>query len=137
MLEFKQSDPVMKDWSIDKFATFLYHVYPKSPNRQNDRENLKSEPKKRLKQDSLISFLPKTQTPSVVKEQPKKGFSEIDAKLDAISLGGHVCHKKFGDGVVLNLDKKEHYIIVEFNGDVKKFIFPDAFYMGYLNLTEE
>lgn len=34
LLKFKNSDPVMKDWTIDKFATFLYHVYPKAPNRQ-------------------------------------------------------------------------------------------------------
>lgn len=34
LLNFKNSDPVMKDWSIDKFATFLYSTYPKSPKRQ-------------------------------------------------------------------------------------------------------
>ena len=34
LLNFKKSDPIMRKWSIDKFATFLYHVYPKAPNRQ-------------------------------------------------------------------------------------------------------
>lgn len=34
LLNFKNNDPIMKAWSNDKFATFLYSTYPKSPKRQ-------------------------------------------------------------------------------------------------------
>lgn len=34
LLAFKNADPVMKNWTIDKFATFLYRAYPRSPKRQ-------------------------------------------------------------------------------------------------------
>lgn len=135
LLEFKQSDPVMKDWSIDKFATFLYHVYPKSPNRQDDKENLKNDLKKSSKRSSFIS--PKDLMASAAKEQPRKEYPDIDAKLEVLSVGCHVCHKKFGEGVVVDINKIEHYIHVQFGQDLKKFVFPDAFYMGLLSTINE
>lgn len=36
LLEYKNSDPVMKEWSIDEFTHFLYHYYPRSQRHKND-----------------------------------------------------------------------------------------------------
>jgi hypothetical protein len=36
LLEFKNNDPDMKDWSINMFAVFLYRHYPKRPLKENE-----------------------------------------------------------------------------------------------------
>ena len=131
LLEFKQSDPVMKDWSIDKFATFLYHVYPKSPNRQNEGDYLESNLTQSSKREPKVSFIAKLPVQSVEK-QPNKCFPEIDAKLEILGTGSYVSHKKFGEGEVVEVNKIDKYIHVRFAGEVKKFVYPNAFYMGFL-----
>lgn len=135
LLEFKQSDPVMKEWSIDKFATFLYHVYPKSPNRQVEGERLESDVTKSLKREPKASFTTKFSVLPVEK-QPNRCFPEIDAKLEMLDTGSYVSHKKFGEGEVVEVNKADKYIHVRFTGDVKKFVYPDAFYMGFLMLDD-
>jgi hypothetical protein len=135
LLEFKQSDPVMKDWSIDKFATFLYHVYPKSPNRQKEGDNLVSDLTQSSKREQKVSFTTKLPVLSVEK-QPNKCFPEIDAKLELLDTGSYVSHKKFGEGEVAEVNKADKYIYVRFAGDVKKFVYPDAFYMGFLMMND-
>jgi hypothetical protein len=121
LLEFKNSDPVMKDWTIDKFATFLYFVYPKAPNRQDDVPVKTAAAVK-----SSASFVPKPQLPEVP--------SELAHKLEALDAGLEVTHKKFGTGEIVKIDKKENLIFIRFSNEEKKFKYPDAFLMGYLRV---
>ena len=45
-----------------------------------------------------------------------------------------VVHKKFGKGTVVKINKNEKFIYVRFALGEKKFIFPDAFLMGFLEI---
>ncbi len=58
---------------------------------------------------------------------------DLNAKLGTIDVGSHVRHKKFGNGTVTSINDK--YIYVKFFiGGEKKFIFPDAFERGFLEI---
>lgn len=39
LIAFKNQDPVMKNWSVDLFANFLYSEYPGRPPRENQNTN--------------------------------------------------------------------------------------------------
>ena len=54
--------------------------------------------------------------------------------LSQVGIGADVSHKKFGDGVVMWIDKGKKYLRVKFSVGEKQFIFPDAFVMGFLEL---
>ena len=43
-----------------------------------------------------------------------------------------VLHNKFGKGAVVKINKNEKFIHIRFTLGEKKFIFPDAFLMGFL-----
>jgi hypothetical protein len=43
-----------------------------------------------------------------------------------------VYHKKFGKGTVAKLNKNEKFIYIKFALGEKKFVYPDAFLMGFL-----
>lgn len=34
LIDLKNNDPIMKDWTLDQLAYFMWGVYPKAPNRQ-------------------------------------------------------------------------------------------------------
>lgn len=38
LIQFKNEDTTMRNWSIEKFATFLYSTYPKAPTKENKSE---------------------------------------------------------------------------------------------------
>ena len=56
----------------------------------------------------------------------------IEDVLQKITVESTVVHKKFGKGTVMKIDKNEKFIHVKFTVGEKKFIFPDAFLMGFL-----
>lgn len=47
-----------------------------------------------------------------------------------VSIGSKVRHTKFGDGIVKSLD--DRHIVVEFTGEETTFLYPSAFYKGFL-----
>lgn len=53
---------------------------------------------------------------------------------DSVKTGDHVEHKTFGNGIVMSIDDK--VIIVKFDTQEKKFLFPQAFEKGYLEVSE-
>lgn len=57
---------------------------------------------------------------------------EIESKLENLKIGSIVSHKKFGNGEVSRIDKDEKYILITYTTGEKKFIYPDAFHMGFL-----
>lgn len=67
---------------------------------------------------------------------PQQGQTETDVRilLDRLQTGSTVIHKKFGKGEVVKFNNNEKYLYVRFIVGEKKFIFPDAFLMGFLEI---
>ena len=66
--------------------------------------------------------------------QEKQTVHDLETKLEAIGIDSSVVHKKFGRGKVIKIDKNEKFIHIKFILGEKKFIFPDAFLMGFLEV---
>ena len=75
--------------------------------------------------------------PAVVVPSPQEQLTneELEAKLETISVDSTVVHKKFGKGTVVKINKNEKFIHVKFTLGEKKFVFPDAFLMGFLEVS--
>ena len=54
--------------------------------------------------------------------------------MASVGIGTTVRHKKFGNGKVVKINRNEKFIFVKFPVGEKKFVFPDAFDMGFLQL---
>ena len=54
--------------------------------------------------------------------------------MDSIGVDSTVIHKKFGKGTVVKINRNEKFIHIKFVVGEKKFVFPDAFVMGFLEL---
>ena len=72
-----------------------------------------------------------TQTTS---SRPFDKNAELMAKLERVTVGSIVFHKKFGKGTVVKLNNNDRYIYIKFALGEKKFVFPDAFVMGFLEV---
>ncbi len=59
--------------------------------------------------------------------------TDLKSKLDNIEAGSAVIHAKFGKGMVTSIDERNIYVKF-FIGGEKKFIFPDAFARGFLDV---
>lgn len=65
---------------------------------------------------------------------PNKAEIDLKAQLEALAVDSTVLHKKFGKGTVVKINKNNSFIHVKFFEGEKKFQFPDAFYMGFLEI---
>ena len=73
--------------------------------------------------------------PQPVVPQEVKLQEDLEEKLEAVTIGSVVYHKTFGKGTVTKFNKNEQYIFVRFHlGGEKKFVFPMAFEMGFLEI---
>ena len=63
-----------------------------------------------------------------------KDYFATKTQLDELTIGYTVLHKKFGKGIVVKINKNDKFIYVRFTVGEKKFIFPDAFEMGFLEV---
>ena len=81
--------------------------------------------------EPVRSAAPSTPTSSAALNE-----AEIDLKtqLEALAVDSTVLHKKFGKGSVVKINKNEKFIHIKFTLGEKKFIFPDAFLMGFLEM---
>ena len=70
----------------------------------------------------------------VSKPEPVSTSDDLKARLERIEIEDIVYHKKFGKGEVVKINKNEKFIFVKFMLGEKKFIFPDAFLKGFLEL---
>ena len=68
-------------------------------------------------------------TPSL---QPTQTEADIKEQLETLTVDSIVHHKKFGKGTVVKLNKNEKFIYIKFALGEKKFVYPDAFLMGFL-----
>ncbi len=67
-----------------------------------------------------------------VHPQPIQRETNLETKLEDLSEGSFVVHKRFGKGTVISIGDK--FIHIKFYEGEKKFIFPDAFVMGFLEV---
>ena len=61
---------------------------------------------------------------------------ELEKMLAKVKVGITVSHKKFGVGNILWISNDKKYIRVKFNVGEKTFVFPDAFIMNFLSISE-
>ena len=61
-------------------------------------------------------------------------MQDLETKLESIAIDSTVIHKKFGKGTVVKINKNEKFIHIKVTLGEKKFIFPDAFLMGFLEV---
>ena len=66
--------------------------------------------------------------------QENRAVQDLESKLETIGIDSTVVHKKFGKGTVVKINKNEKFIHIRFTLGEKKFIFPDAFLMGFLEM---
>ena len=59
---------------------------------------------------------------------------DIDKIQETLNVNSIVEHPKFGKGTVVRFNKNERFVHVKFLLGEKKFIFPDAFVMGFLKV---
>lgn len=81
------------------------------------------------------------QIPSTSNNEPvsvtpnSKGPSyDLKTRLESIEIEDIVFHKKFGMGEIVKIDKDSKFIVVKFTLGEKKFLFPKAFYDGFLEI---
>lgn len=88
--------------------------------------------------DPELTDTMKTDTPSRASSQtvPQQKQTEADVimMLDRLQTGSTVIHKKFGKGEIVKFNNNEKYLYVRFIIGEKKFVFPDAFLMGFLEI---
>lgn len=88
--------------------------------------------------DPELTDTMKTDTPSRASSQtvPQQKQTEADVimMLDRLQTGSTVIHKKFGKGEIVKFNNNEKYLYVKFIIGEKKFVFPDAFLMGFLEI---
>lgn len=59
---------------------------------------------------------------------------EIELKLKNLKVGCFVKHKKFGEGEITDINVDEKFILILYPIGEKKFVYPDAFHMGFLEM---
>lgn len=104
---------------------------------------------KRIEQRRTVIKVEKPKSTRIVQPEPARSAAsstptssaapnetEIDFKtqLEALAVDSTVLHKKFGKGSVVKINKNEKFIHIKFTLGEKKFIFPDAFLMGFLEI---
>lgn len=72
--------------------------------------------------------------PAVVAPNSDESSYDLKIRLENIEIESIVFHKKFGKGKVLKIDKDSKFIVVKFTLGEKKFLFPKAFYDGFLEI---
>jgi hypothetical protein len=84
----------------------------------------------------IVQPQPVKPTAAVVPSQESQTTHDLEVKLETIGVDSPVIHKKFGKGTVVKINKNEKFIHIKFTLGEKKFIFPDAFQMGFLEMRE-
>lgn len=86
------------------------------------------------KQTEPMKTEPSSAPSSETVPQQRQTETDVRILLDRLQTGSTVTHKKFGKGEVVKFNNNEKYLYVRFIVGEKKFIFPDAFLMGFLEI---
>ena len=101
---------------------------------------------KRAEQQRAAINVEQTQPKPIVQPQPvqpiavakpsheSQTMQDIESKLESIGVDSTVIHKKFGKGTIVKMNRNDRFIYVRFSIGEKKFLFPDAFIDGFLDI---
>ena len=89
----------------------------------------------RPKSTPIVQPQPAKSTAVAKSSQENRAVQDLESKLETIGIDSIVVHKKFGKGTVVKINKNEKFIHIKFTLGEKKFIFPDAFLMGFLEIS--
>ncbi|MBP3517088.1 MAG: GIY-YIG nuclease family protein [Parabacteroides sp.] len=103
-------------------------------NQQSSMDEVNLGPHLRVAEPIETTVRPKPAKPAVVAPRPQEPQTRhnLETQLESIGVDGTVVHKKFGKGTIVKINKNEKFIHVKFTVGEKKFMFPDAFLMGFL-----
>lgn len=103
-------------------------------NQQSSMDEVNWGPYLRVAEPIETTVRPKPAKPTVVVPRPQEPQTRhgLETQLESIGVDSTVVHKKFGKGTIVKINKNEKFIHVKFTVGEKKFIFPDAFLMGFL-----
>ncbi len=104
-----------------------YSAYSKSVEAVEDKRN-------KTKTDVNTQVVKPAAVTQTTSSRPFDKNAELMAKLERVTVGSIVFHKKFGKGTVVKLNSNDRYIYIKFALGEKKFVFPDAFLMGFLEI---
>ena len=114
-----------------------YSAYSRSNEPVEDKRTEQSRITVKVEQTQPAPIIQPQPTKTTVAEsvsQEKQTEKDLESKLESIGIDSTVVHKKFGKGTVVKFNKNEKFIHVKFTLGEKKFIFPDAFLMGFLEV---
>ena len=117
-------------------SVFSKFVEPVDTKRE-ERKRAESEEQERVRQNSSAEpeqFVKPTEAAPKPTVQTSDAEDILLEKLELFGVDSIVLHKKFGRGVVVKMDKNAKYIHIKFILGEKKFLFPDAFLMGFLEV---
>ena len=117
-------------------SVFSKFVEPVDTKRE-ERKRAESEEQERVRQNSSAEpeqFVKPTEAATKPTVQTSDAEDILLEKLELLGVDSIVLHKKFGRGVVVKMDKNAKYIHIKFILGEKKFLFPDAFLMGFLEV---
>ena len=101
---------------------------------------------KRAEQQRAAINVEQTQPKPIVQPQPvqpiavakpsheSQTMQGLESKLESIGVDSTVIHKKFGKGTIVKMNRNDRFIYVRFSIGEKKFLFPDAFIDGFLDI---
>lgn len=116
---YSRSSEIVEDKRTEQQRTAIKVERPKS------MPVVQPEPARSVSPSTPISF-----------SAPDKAEIDLKTQLEALAVDSTVLHKKFGKGTVVKINKNEKFIHIKFTLGEKKFIFPDAFLMGFLEMEQ-
>ena len=113
-----------------------YSAYSKSsqPGEDKRAEHQKTAVKAEQIQTNIVQPQTAKSTAVTKSSHETKAGQNLESKLETIGIDSIVIHKKFGKGTVIKINKNEKFIHIKFTLGEKKFIFPDAFLTGFLEM---
>ena len=123
-------------------AVYSKVVEPMSPRSEAQKQANKEEFARVREYNTQPIATPRAAEPVVSSQAAKPTASQVEqnseaedalkAKLATLDVNSRVLHPKFGAGVVVG--KTDKFIHVKFTLGEKKFVFPDAFLQGFLEV---
>ena len=117
-------------------AVYSKVVEPMSPRSESQKQANREEFARVREYNTQPIATPRAAEPVVSSQTTKPTASQAEqvlrTKLEALTEGSTVMHTKFGRGVVVS--KTDKFIHIKFTLGEKKFVFPDAFLMGFLEV---
>ncbi|MBR2360279.1 MAG: GIY-YIG nuclease family protein [Bacteroidaceae bacterium] len=107
-------------------------VYPTSTEPIRRKESRESEEQEVVRSKPQPSTSPTTPASPTPPSKPAQTEDDLKELLDTLSTGSKVLHKKFGKGIIVNMNEK--FIHVKFSLGEKKFVYPNAFLDGFLEV---